>query len=236
MQGGTRASDLRARLSAIERALDDGSYRPGPWHALVRDVRNSMSCERAALAEDISRVSRKLHLRTPRRRVATNIGILLEIAVTILGGLAMALGVAARSPVLAFVGALLWMATFEPLIKLMVGRAAGVHYDYLYLFGVEPRFKMRYGTYLARPRLVRIIVHLSGTVGSPLAAWLTSRMLSQAQPGVAALCYGAWWALVVINAINFILPLLGVSRLGLLPLAMSSAGSAAMELREGLGG
>jgi hypothetical protein len=230
-----QAGDLRGRLAAIERAVDDGSYRPGPWHALVRDVRNSMFFERAALADDISRVSRKLHLRRPRRRVAMNTGILLEIAATIVGGLLMTLGVAAHSAALAFVGALLWMVTFEPLIKLIVGRAAGVHYDYFYLFGIEPRLKMRYGTYLARPRLLRIIVHLSGIVGSPLAAWLTSWMLSQAQPAAAALCYGAFWVLVIINVVNFILPLLGVNRIGPMPVLMSSAGSAAIEIREGLG-
>ena len=59
--------DLRGRIAAIERAVDDGSYRPGPWHALVRDIRNSMFFERAAVADDVSRVSRKLHLRKGRR-------------------------------------------------------------------------------------------------------------------------------------------------------------------------
>ncbi len=230
-----QAGDLRGRLAAIERAVDDGSYRPGPWHALIHDVRNAMFFERAAIADDISRVSRKLHLRKPRRRAAMNIGLLMEIATTMIGGMLMILGVAMHSGVLAFLGALLWMIAFEPLIKLMVGRAMGVHYDYFYLFGIEPRLKMRYGTYLSRPRLLRIIVHLSGTIGSPLAAWLTYWMLSQAQPGAAALCYGAFWILVIINVVNFVAPLLGVHRIGPMPLSMSSAGSAAMEIREGLG-
>ncbi len=229
------ADDLRGRLAAIERAVADGTYRPGPWQALVRDIGNSMFFERAALSEDVSRVSRMLHQRHRRRRISMDTGILLEIVVTMIGGLLMTLGVAARSNVLAFVGALFWITAFEPLIKLMAGRLLGVHYDYFYLMAIEPRLKMRYGTYLAKPRLFRIIVHLSGTIGSPLAAYLTYWMLSHSMAGAAALCYGALWVLIAINALNFIAPLLGVRRLGPMPLAMSSAGAAAMEIREGLG-
>ncbi len=230
-----QAGDLRERLAAIERAVDDGTYRPGPWHALIHDVRNSMFFERAAIADDLSRVSRKLHLRKPRRRVAMNIGLLMEIAATMIGGMLMILGVAVHWGALAFLGALLWMVALEPLIKLMVGRAMGVQYDYFYLLGIEPRLKMRYGTYLSRPRLLRIIVHLSGTIGSPLAAWLTYWMLSRAQPGAAALCFGAFWVLLIINVVNFVAPLFGVHRIGPVPLSMTSAGSAAIEIREGLG-
>jgi hypothetical protein len=227
--------DLRGRLAAIERTLDDGSYRPGPWRALVRDIRSAMFFERAALAEDVSRVSDKLHLRKRRRRVAMNTGILLEIVATMIGGLLMILGVGARSNAMAFLGAIFWMIAFEPLIKLMVGRLMGVHYDYFYLLAIEPRLKMRYGTYLARPRLLRIVVHLSGTVGSPLAAYLTYWMLSHSLTGAAAFCFGAFWVLVIINVVNFVASLLGMHRIGPMPLAMSSAGSAAIEIREGLG-
>ncbi|HKD67705.1 MAG TPA: hypothetical protein VKB84_12745 [Candidatus Binataceae bacterium] len=229
------SGDLRGRLAAIERAVDEGTYRPGPWQALLRDIRKSLFFERAALSDDVSRVSRKLHLRKPRRRTAMNRGLLLEILAVLIGGAVIILGVGARSSILAFLGALLWMLAFEPLIKVMVGRALGVHYDYFYLLWIEPRLKMRYGTFLTRPRLLRIIVHLAGTVGSPLAAWLTYWMLSQTLPVAAALCYGAFWVLVIVNLVNFLAPLFGVHRIGPMPLSMSSAGSAAMEIREGLG-
>jgi hypothetical protein len=229
------AGDLRGRLAAIERAVDDGTYRAGPWNALVRDIRKSMSFERAALADDLSRVSRKLHLRKPRRRLAMNIGILLEIAATIAGALLIIAGVWDRSNALALLGALVWMLTFEPLIKLMVGRLAGVRYDYFYLLGIEPRLKMSYGTYLIRPRWLRIIVHLSGTVGSPLAAYLTYWMLFRSLPVAATFCHIAFWLLVIINLVSFVAPLIGMRRLGPIPLSMSSAGSAAIEIREGVG-
>ncbi len=229
------ADGLRGRLAAIERAVDAGTYSPGPWQALVRDIRNSMFFERAAIAEDVSRISRKLHLRKPRRRASMNTGILLEILATALGGGLMIAGAAAQSVVLAFVGALIWMATFEPLVKLMAGRMMGVRYDYFYLLGIEPRLKMSYGTYLARPRPIRIVVHLCGTIGSPLAAYLTCRMFSDSIPPAAALCYGAFWILIAINAVNFALPLIGFYRLGPMPFSISSAGSAAIEIREGWG-
>jgi hypothetical protein len=227
--------DFTGRLAAIERAVEDGSYRPGPWRALTRDIRHAMFFERAAVAGDVSRVSRKLHLRKRRRLVSVNAGILLEIFATSVGGLVMIAGVAARSNALAFFGALIWMATFEPLVKITFGTIAGVRYEYVYLLWFEPRLKMAYGTYLARPRLLRIIVHLSGTIGSPLAAYMSYWLLSHSLPRAATLCYDAFWILILINVVNFSGALFGMHRIGPLPLSMSSAGSAAAEIRERLG-
>jgi hypothetical protein len=229
------SGDLRGRLAAIEQAVDDATYRPGPWQALIRELRNSDSAERAALADDISRVSRKLHLRKRRRRVSLHDGILLEAIATVAGAILMMIGVSLRSDVTAAVGVLIWTVTFQPLIKLAVGRLAGIHYDYVYLLAVEPRLKMMYGSYLARPRLARIVVHLAGTVGSPLAAYLGYALLRGALPGAAAFCLGAFWVLALINVINFVAALSGAHRLGPLPLSLSSAGAAAQEIREGLG-
>jgi hypothetical protein len=228
-------SDFSGRLAAIERAVDAGHYRPGPWQALMHDIRNSMFFERAAIADDVSRVSRKLHMRRNRRRLSMQIGLLGEIAATSLGGLLVLAGVASRSNAPAIIGALLWMTAMQPIIKLMVGRGLGVHYDYMYLLGVEPRLKMRYGTYLTRPRLFRVIVHLSGTIGSPLAAYLSYLLLYRALPGAADFCLAAFWVLVFINVFNFAAALAGIHRIGPLLLSMTSAGAAAQEIREGFG-
>lgn len=229
------AGDLRGRILAIERAVDEGTYRPGPWHALVRDIRNSMFFEREAVADDVSRVSRKLHLRAGRRWVSMSTGILIEMAATMIGAGLIVAGVGTRSNLLAAIGAMVWMATFQPLIKLVAGRLLGVQYDYVYLLAIEPRIKMHYGTYLTRPRLFRVIVHLAGTIGSPLAAYVGYLLLARSLPGAAAFCLGAFWILVIINVVNFIAPMLGAHRLGPLPLSLSSAGCAAQEIREGLG-
>jgi hypothetical protein len=228
-------ADLRGRLDAIESTVVDGSYRPGPWRALVHDIRTSTRSEREAIAEQVSRVSRELHLRNRKRVLPMSTGIRLEIIAALIGASMIIAGIAMHSNALAFVGALLWMVTFEPLVKFAVGGLVGVEYDYMYLLGIEPRLKMRYGTYLAKPRLLRSLVHLSGTIGSPIAAGLAYVIVSHTLPGAAALCYGAFWILVAINVINFVLPLLGFRRVGPMPLSMSSAGSAAIEIKEGLG-
>ena len=227
--------DLSGRLAAIEHAVDNGSYRPGPWQALTRDIRNSMFFERAAVSDDVSRVSRKLHLRKPRRRVSMNAGLLLAIVGINLGGLVMIVGVGMRSNLLSFLGALFWMVTFQILVKAAVGRAMGVHYEYLYLLAFEPRIKMKYGTYLSRPRLLRNILHLSGTIGSPLAAYLSYFLLSHTLAIAGDFCLGAFWLLVVVNVVSFVAAIAGMHRLGPLPLSLSSGGSAAYEIREGLG-
>jgi hypothetical protein len=111
----------------------------------------------------------------------------------------------------------------------------GVHYDYMYLLGIEPRFKMRYGTYITRPRPFRVAVHLAGTIGSPLAAYLASWLLYPALPGAAEFCLVAFWVLVFINVFNFVAALAGIRRIGPMLLSMTSAGAAAQEIRDGLG-
>ncbi len=63
--------------------------------------------------------------------------------------------------------AAIWVTTFEPMLKLLIGMALGVRYEYAYLRNGEPRFKMRYGTCLAAPRALRIALHVSGTIGLP---------------------------------------------------------------------
>ncbi len=63
-------------------------------------------------------------------------------------------------------------------------RALGIAYDYAYLFHIEPRFKMSYGTYLAAPRWARIVFHLSGIVGSPLGLAAAAVLVAGArEPG-----------------------------------------------------
>jgi len=229
------AGDLRGRLAEIERAVDDGTYRPGPWQALMRDIRNSMFFERAALAEDVSRVSRKLHLRRRRRRVAMNIGFLLEIAAIMLGSLLVMMGAVTRSNSVAFLGALFWMVAFEPIIKLMVGILMGIHYDYFYLLAIEPRLKMSYGSYLANPPPGAN--NRSPLGHSRLAVGRVSDVLDAAANAVrrGGAVPRRILVLVIINVVNFMAPLLGIHRFGPMRLTMSSAGSAALEIREGLG-
>jgi hypothetical protein len=141
-QPAPEPGSLRDRLATIEAALDHGDYKPGPWRRIVDELRDSPQAERAALASDVSRVSRKLHLRERRRTVGVVGAILLEGLAGTLGGLLIAAAFTHRSTLEALVGMALLVTSLEPLIKLSAGTALGVEYDYAYLYGgVEPRFK-----------------------------------------------------------------------------------------------
>jgi hypothetical protein len=224
--------ELRSQLVAIEADLDAGRYRVGAWDEFLRRVRRRSQPERRALAEDVSRVSRKLHTRNGLSRVSLPAGIALEVLATAAGGVALAIGRAAGSSGAVVATALIWITTFQPLVKVCVGALLGVRYEYAYLRGVEPRFKMRYGTYLAAPRWARILLHLSGTVGSPLAAWLVAKLARPRLVPAAHICMVLFSAVVALNALFFSAALVGVRRIGPLRLSTTSGGTAASELLE----
>ena len=228
--------ELRNQLVAIEADLDAGGYHVGAWDEFLRRVRGRSQQERHGLAADVSRVSRKLHARNGLRTVSLPAGIALELLATAVGGAALAIGRAQGSSVAAVVAAVIWITTFQPLVKVCVGALLGVRYEYVYLRGIEPRFKMRYGTYLAAPRWARIVVHLSGTVGSPFAAWLGRKLMQPRLAPAASICMVLFWAVVALNALLFSAALIGVRRIGPIKLSTTSGGAAAWELREVLTG
>jgi hypothetical protein len=235
MEADNTIRELRRRLEAIEEDVETGRYRPGPWEALLRSLRSRPSAERQQIAESVGRVSRKLHLRVSRRTIDINVAIVLELAATLLGGLIIVLGISLVSNVIAIIGAVIWITTFQPLIKFGCGRAVGVRYDYAYLYGVEPRLKMDYGSYLASSRAARIVLHLSGMVGSPLAAWFIANVLPPEMGLAKKLCWYAMWALITTNVVTLMVGLLGFRRIGGFRMRDSSSGAAASEMREGLG-
>lgn len=115
-----------------------------------------------------------------------------------------------------------------------VGYIVGVDYEYAYLYAVEPRFKMRYGDYLAAPRWARVLLHVFGMIGSPLGAWLSAFCLAETAWVATVFCWGLFWLVVVINAVSFLAGIVGVKRLGSLRLSLTSGGMAGNELREAL--
>jgi hypothetical protein len=228
-------SELRARLNQIETAVDDGAYRSGPWARLARDLKRSPEVERRALAADVSRISRKLHLRAGRRTIPVAAGIALEAAGVIAGGVLLAAAIHGHSPIAAIAGAIFWVTAFQPLFKIAVGYALGVGYEYTYLYGAEPRFKMRFGDYLAAPRWARVALHLGGTVGSPLGLWCAAIAIRDELPGTARVFVAAMWMLVALNAVFFAIGATGAARVGSHRVGDTSGGAAALEIREALG-
>jgi hypothetical protein len=227
---------LVERLQRIEQALDDGSYRPGPWAAFVRAAARRSAEERRALESAVSRVSDKLHRRRARRTMPASVALGLEVAATAAGVALLSRGLAGSSTALGLAAAAILTTTAQPLIKVLVGRALGIRYSYAYLAGVEPRFKMRYGTYLAASRWRRVLLHLSGTVGSPLALWTVGSLATPTLPTAAFVCVAGFWLLVAMQVVPFLLGIAGRERAGPMRLGETSGGAAGLELHAALAG
>lgn len=226
------SESLTEKLARIEVALDSGVYRPGPWAAFLREADARSSADRAAIAADVSRVSDKLHLRQPRRTLSFAAAIGAELAATAVGVVLLARGLAVASPPLVLLAAAVLTTTLQPLIKVSAGSALGIRYSYAYVRGIEPRFKMRYGTYLAAPRWKRFVLHLFGTVGSLLALWLVRRLTLTELPATASICEIAFWIVAGMNVGPFLAGLARLRRLGPVgPVSSTSGGAAAIELR-----
>lgn len=223
--------ELQQRLAEIEGDLDGGRYKAGPWQVLIDDLRSCPSAQRIAVADRVSRVSRKLHQRQARKTIGVGSAIVLEIAATIVGGILLIGAASTASNVLALAGAAIWATTFQPLIKVAAGRILGVRYDYAYLYGWEPRFKMNFGSFLAAERPARVLLHLAGTIGSPLAAGICGGILPASLGLAKSVCWIAMWAMIALNLVLFAIGYAGIRRLGGWRTADSSGGSAALELR-----
>ena len=162
-------------------------------------------------------------------------GYFAEVGLAIAGVVVLALGAWHQSNSLVIVSALIWTIAFQPLIKVAVGYLLGVGYEYAYLYGVEPRFKMCFGQYLEQPRYARLLLHLSGTIGSPFGAWLPTLFVDPSLRIAIYVCWVLFWTVVAINVVGFVAVLTGVrGRIGSIRLRDSSGGAAALELREAL--
>ncbi|HEY6395408.1 MAG TPA: hypothetical protein VIX12_08330 [Candidatus Binataceae bacterium] len=228
-------AEILDRLASIERAVEENTYRAGPWMEVVRAIRALPDAKRAAVADDLSRISRKLHLRKRRQTIPFVTGIFLELLATAAGGMLLAWSIRAGSNLLALAGAFIWMMTFQPLLKILTGASLGIRFDYDYLFGAEPRFKMKFGTYLAAPRWARIVFHVSGMIGSPLGVYLALTIVGNRFPAAAWIMIVAFWLAIAINLIALIGGLIGAHRLMFLKTSDGSGGAAGLELREAAG-
>jgi hypothetical protein len=229
------AAELRIAITEIERAIDTGAYRPGPWARVLTRARAAPASERRAISADVSRVSRKLHLRRGRKTIKAQTGFMIEAAAVALGDFLLALGIHSSSNVAAIAGMAIWVVALQPLVKVATGAALGVGYDYAYLANGEPRFKMEYGSYIAQPRWARITLHLSGAVGSPLGAWLAATLVRDALPATYWIALVVFWMVNALNLALLVAGLAGVKRLGVSRTVDTSCGAAGAEIREALG-
>src|SRR5258708_19568079 len=94
------SAEIKAQLAAIEESLDRSDYRPGPWQKLTDEIRGCSPEDRAAVAGDVSRVSRKLHLRHYHYTIGVVPGILIEAFAGIIVGALIAGGIPPGSSLL----------------------------------------------------------------------------------------------------------------------------------------
>lgn len=114
-----------------------------------------------------------------------------------------------------------------------MGYWIGVRYSHSFFFGIEPRFKMRYGTYLSAERWARVLLRLSGTVGSPFAFWWVGVRSAGVVPRASTVCELLFLPLVAVQVLTFVLGLAVIRRLGPPGLVRhTSGGGAAYELRK----
>jgi len=235
-------TDLSAELNEIERRLQDGVYRPGPWSRFLDTASRRSRAERVAVAQQVSRVSDKLHQTNHPQTFPFSTGLALELLATAAGLVLLEAGLKLPSAVVLLGSALVLSITFQPLIKLAVGHALGVRYSYFYLWSIkrrsrtlylEPRFKMQYGTYLGASRWRRVLLHLSGAVGSPFALWWVAVRAEGISTLASAICEGLFFFLASVELLLFLGGLAGVRRLGPVGLVgLTSPGGAGYELRE----
>jgi hypothetical protein len=225
-------SDLEQLLAEIEDALDSNTYTRGRWDVFLERAALASPDELVPLESSITRVSEKLHQRTSPSTMPFERALAFEILAS-LGGFAILTVAASTGSTVGFVAATVCLVvTLQPLLKVATGLAFRLAFGYAYLWGVEPRFKLKYGTYLAAPRWKRVSYHVSGMLGSPFA-WLIVAVV--ARPSHPTLSGVLWWLAVVHMVFivgQFLLAVAGVRRVPLIGLLrLGSGGAAGWELR-----
>ena len=225
-------SKLEPRLREIEDLIDSGNYRPGPWSAFLEAASAEPREGRLALSHDVSRVSDKLHGLRAHPTMPVETALAAEVLATLAALTLLALGVCAQSSGSVAVSTAVLAVTLQPLLKTAVGQLLGIRYSYAYLWKFEPRFKMRYGTYLAAKRWQRVTVHASGCFGTPLALWFVAALTTGRLDGVASACNLLFSLALTAQVALFVLAFAGFRKLGPLGLLrLTSAGGAAYELQ-----
>ncbi|MBT3709679.1 MAG: hypothetical protein HOG19_09585 [Gammaproteobacteria bacterium] len=200
-------------LLKIRSDLDQKVYKPGPWHKLTKQLAMAPAAQRREVSDLVSEVSDLLHSRKHFPKAPFLAGYFAEwVLFTFSVALMQADQILVR---LAAVGLL--ALCLQPLIKVTTGLLLGVRYAYVYLWYVEPRFKMTFGTYLAQGRTRQCALHLAGSVGTPIAL-LVGIFLLDDNFWLQSLCFAGFFGALILQVGAFILVMAGVRKVGTLPL------------------
>lgn len=156
------------RLNEIGADLDAGRYRKGAWQRFLANAEAMDAADKAEISDLVSEVSRKLHGRNEFPRVAFAVGFALELLLLATGVVL----VQFDNIFVILLGVAALVLSLQPALKIVAGLSLGVRYDYAFLWYFEPRFKMRYGTYFVLDPALRVVFHIAGSVGTPVAMFI----------------------------------------------------------------
>lgn len=220
---------LKERLLAVERDLDTGRYRKGAWQRLIGEIERLSHEDKVQLGGDVSRVSRKLHGQNGFPALPFEIGYVAEAILFVISVFLLF----QDALIARVVGVGLLALTLQPLMKVTMGLLLGVRYDYTYLWYFEPRFKMRYGTYLLLPGTGRILLHLVGSLPTPIAMWVGYMVLQGYHDYLGLAMLVLFFLAVVLQIGAFVAELLGLRMIGPFRLSqLTSPATAAAELKK----
>ncbi|HJN50780.1 MAG: hypothetical protein QGI68_18650 [Pseudomonadales bacterium] len=217
-------------MEEIDAALRSERYRPGAWQRLVTEVRKLPVIERLELEERISALGNRLHQRHGFPQMGFPLAFAVEIGMCVCG-LAVLLG-GTDSLIVAIAGLGLLLLSMQPLVKVVVGLLIGVRYAYAYLWYIEPRFKMQYGSYLTVASFGRVLLHLAGSLGTPMALLLGFVCLRDDFAELSLICWELFWLMLLVQIIAFVAEWVGFTKVGSFRLSLlTSPATAAMELK-----
>lgn len=223
-------TEITQQIEEIQQALDEKRYQVGSWQRLVKDVEALGREERTEVSESISELGNKLHQRHEFPRLPFVAGLLVEIMLVGFGLTLLVMG--SESLLLLYAGSLALILSMQPFLKILTGLVLGVRYAYVFLFYVEPRFKMQYGTYLSLTPMQRIVFHTSGVIGTPLALLFAIQMLQAYEPAM----FWGWvlfWAAIALQLVPFLAELTGLKKVGPFRLAvLTGAATIAAEIKK----
>ena len=201
--------EVRQMLDRVERDLDSTTYRVGDWQKCLKSLKSLELGENPLLSQDLTRVSNKLHRRNGFFEAPAWIGFIFEYLLLAASLLAMT----ADSILLRIASVVILALCLQPLIKTFTGLLLGVCYSYVYLWYIEPRFKMQFGSYHELVLWKKLLLQLSGSVGTPIALLVGWRTLADA-PLLSILCLGFAAIAALMQVAAFVAVWCGVRKVG----------------------
>jgi len=193
----------------METSITSGTYKPGIWQKLVKEISSQDISTRQSLRGRVTEVSDLLHERHGHAKFPFPSVYLIQLAV-----IALASGLSfLNTPLIGSLATFLLALTLQPAIKATAGLVLGIRYSYAYLWYFEPRFKMQYGYYLCCPAWRRITFQFIGSIGTPLAMLIGMHLLKDISYLFWA-CFVGFIAFTLMQLAAFIAALADVRRIG----------------------